>query len=123
MTATTMTRGGDSSWIQGNRKLIAWGAAVLIALVLALWLFSGPAKIEPFTIGEGQGINAHVSYDKAIDLAEQNNLPIYMGQGWNEANRISYADARSLADDLAKTQVTVRVQVGDHFDADGRMTR
>lgn len=108
-------------WISDNRHPLGIAAAIL-TLLFVLWIIFAPSKIEPFTIATGEGVNAHVSYEKAIDLAEQNNLPLYTGQGWNESNRISYADARALQDDLARTQVTVRVRAGDHFDENGNYT-
>lgn len=111
----------SDSWLMQRKRLIGIAAA-LLALLLAVWLIFAPSKITPFTIAAGQGINAHVDYPTSIDLAEKNNLPIYRGQGWNEANRITPDEARSLEGELNLSAVTVRVNVGDHFDADGNYT-
>lgn len=71
---------------------------------------------EPeFTIAKGQGINRYVDYRTSIWLAEHFDLKLYHGKGWNKKNEISAKEARELENTLYKTQVTVRVFPGDHF--------
>lgn len=91
-------------------------AAVLITVVFASFYLNRPAKIEPFTIGSQKGLTSYVSYDQAIDLAEKHGIGLYRGQGWNEQNRITPAQARQLKDVTDQVQVTARVRTGDYFD-------
>ncbi len=74
-----------------------------------------------FRIAAGNGINSYVDYKTSIDLAEAFHIPIYKGKGWNDANRITPAQARALENQLGQHQVTVRVFEGDEFDL-GNMT-
>ena len=117
MTTTTLKCGGNSSWAHDNRKAIGLGALVL-AILLIGWLIFAPAKITPFTIAKGEGANAHVDFKTAMRLAKQNSIPLVLGKRW-DGPRLSYEGALALEGTLDANQVTMLVETGDSFDADG----
>ena len=114
----TGSTGSNNSLAHGDQKALFLGSLLFTILLMVVWLILTPAKITPFIIGQGEGINAHVTYDQAIDLAEQNNIPIVLGKRW-DGPRLTYDGARALKDTLYANQVTVLVKPYDYFDVDG----
>ena len=92
-----------------------WVWAIIFALVLfGLYYAMSRDKAEAFTIGAGEGLVHHVSYQESIDRAEACGLPVYMGKGAS-AVPITYDEARRLESATDRIQVTVPLQVGDVF--------
>lgn len=98
-----------------KKKGVPWLWLIIIILIVAgVWYVMNRDKAEAFTIGAGEGLAHHVSYQEAIDRAEACNLPVYIGTGVT-AIPISYTAARALETETDRIKVTVPLKVGDVF--------
>lgn len=123
---------GDGNTYDGKFKsqpyaVVKGGACFKGTLYVFILCFNGTFSLESdskiighgsqvFTIRSGKGINYYVDYRTSIWLAEEFNLPLYKGSGWNKKNIITPEEALYLEDQLGMTKVTVRVFAGDTFD-------
>lgn len=89
---------------------------VILAVLAGIWFFflrTPPA--EAFTIGAGEGLVHHVSYQEAIDRAEACGIPLAMKVQGAPSVPIGYDTARGLETETDQIKVTAQLQVGDVF--------
>lgn len=105
-----------------QREKLKWLSAAFLIILIALGLiFFSPWASEPrgvVEISEGRGLQQHVSFAEAIDLAEQNGLPISATPLGEASYQVSYTEARNLESEIAGIKIDVLVYAGDRFDLD-----
>ncbi|MEO7597272.1 MAG: hypothetical protein ABIS26_02655 [Candidatus Paceibacterota bacterium] len=69
-----------------------------------------------FTVAKGKGLNAYVSFLTSVELARAFDLQVSRGKYNQPKTKISFDEARQLADSLRQVGVRVKVYPGDQFD-------